>query len=330
MIYETVLQPLISIIIPVYNRVSLVEATLDSVLYQSYNKWECIIVDDGSTDDTKRVLQKYLNRDSRFNLYERPDYHKFGGNGARNYGFDMSIGDYIQFLDSDDLLALGKLEIQIKDLLSNPSCNYSICESNIFFNSPTDSMSTWFESKADSNKRLHSYIKKKLGIQTGSPLFRRNFLERVKFESGLFNEDLKQSQEWELFCRILAIDPFYSYNSKTLLYIRKNSNSITSDYFKSHPHSIESQIKALELVFTFLKARNELTPDLNTHFINSGITIMKKIIDKELNDSLKEYCDKYILNCLPDKLFRFFFKMRYELGKWTWAKFHRGHFLLRF
>jgi glycosyltransferase involved in cell wall biosynthesis len=90
------IQPLVSIIIPTYNRAHLIGETLDSVLAQTYQNWECIIVDDDSTDKTDEVVGAYVEKDSRFKYYHRPDEHLPGGNGARNYGFKMSTGEYVQ------------------------------------------------------------------------------------------------------------------------------------------------------------------------------------------------------------------------------------------
>jgi glycosyltransferase involved in cell wall biosynthesis len=97
-------QPLVSVIIPTYNRAHLIGETLDSVVIQTYENWECIIVDDGSSDNTDEVVGKYVKGDTRFKYYHRPEEHLQGGNGARNYGFKMSQGDYIQWFNSDDLM----------------------------------------------------------------------------------------------------------------------------------------------------------------------------------------------------------------------------------
>ena len=82
-------------IIPTYNRAHLIGETLDSVLAQTYQHWECIIVDDGSSHNTDRVVSEYVKKDSWFKYYHRPDEHLPGGNGARNYGFKMSQGKFI-------------------------------------------------------------------------------------------------------------------------------------------------------------------------------------------------------------------------------------------
>jgi glycosyltransferase involved in cell wall biosynthesis len=84
-------QPLVSVIIPTYNRAHLIGETLDSVLAQTYTNWECIIVDDGSSDNTDEFVGKYVKKDSRFKYYHRPEEHLPGGNGARNYGFKIGV-----------------------------------------------------------------------------------------------------------------------------------------------------------------------------------------------------------------------------------------------
>ena len=94
---------LVSIIIPAYNQSSLISETLNSVLNQTYINWECIIVDDGSTDNTTEIVKKYTVGDSRFKLKNRPQKKLKGANACRNYGFKLSKGEYVLFLDSDDI-----------------------------------------------------------------------------------------------------------------------------------------------------------------------------------------------------------------------------------
>ena len=83
---------LISIIIPIFNRASLLSETLDSILAQTYSHWECIIVDDGSTDNTQDVIDRYLKLDSRFRCFSRPSNRPKGANACRNFGYEKSKG----------------------------------------------------------------------------------------------------------------------------------------------------------------------------------------------------------------------------------------------
>ncbi|UXX81111.1 glycosyltransferase [Reichenbachiella carrageenanivorans] len=96
-------QPLVSIIIPSFNREALIAETLQSVLDQTYPTWECLIVDDGSIDGTKAVAQSFIEKDARFKWLERHREPK-GAPTCRNIGIEKSKGEYVIFLDSDDLL----------------------------------------------------------------------------------------------------------------------------------------------------------------------------------------------------------------------------------
>src|SRR5690606_15837655 len=112
--------PLVSIIIPTYNRALLIGETLDSVLAQTYTNWECIIVDDGSTDNTEEIIRKYCEKDSRITFYNRPADKVKGPNAARNFGIENSVGEFILSLDSDDLILPQHLDLKVKVFQSNP------------------------------------------------------------------------------------------------------------------------------------------------------------------------------------------------------------------
>jgi teichuronic acid biosynthesis glycosyltransferase TuaG len=106
---------MVSIIVPAYNAEDYIADTIQSVLNQSYSHWELLIVDDGSTDQTKAIVKKYLD-DPRISYF----YKSNGGQGsARNLGIKKSKGFYLAFLDADDLWDPHKLEVQLEVLLEN-------------------------------------------------------------------------------------------------------------------------------------------------------------------------------------------------------------------
>jgi glycosyltransferase involved in cell wall biosynthesis len=100
------MNPLISIIIPTYNRAQVISKTLESIIAQTFTDWECIIVDDGSTDNTEEVIDNYIKKDSRFRYFKRPQDRIKGPNSCRNFGFELSKGSWINWFDSDDLLIM--------------------------------------------------------------------------------------------------------------------------------------------------------------------------------------------------------------------------------
>ncbi|WP_067148389.1 glycosyltransferase family 2 protein [Pseudotamlana agarivorans] len=121
------IKPIVSIVIPSYNRANFIGETLESVLAQTYDNWECIVVDDGSTDDTCLIVEKYVAKDSRFQLYLRNSNIIKGASSCRNIGIEKSKGVYIQFLDSDDLLSNNKLLDQVNALQKKDSLTISTC-----------------------------------------------------------------------------------------------------------------------------------------------------------------------------------------------------------
>lgn len=112
--------PLVSIIIPTYNRADLIRETLDSVLAQTYQNWECIILDDGSTDNSSVVIEDYIKKDNRFQYHNRPNNRPKGANACRNVGFEKSKGEFILFFDSDDIFESFCLNDRVSIMCKKP------------------------------------------------------------------------------------------------------------------------------------------------------------------------------------------------------------------
>ena len=111
-------EPLVSIIIANYNRANLIEETLNSIKNQSYTFFECIIVDDGSTDDSVNVIQNWIQMDNRFQFFSRPKSIRKGANVCRNWGFkEKSKGDLIKFFDSDDIMLTDHIRISVEQII---------------------------------------------------------------------------------------------------------------------------------------------------------------------------------------------------------------------
>ncbi len=108
--------PKVSIIIPCFNQEQFLEDTLKSVFNQTYDNWECLIIDDESTDSSTNIAERWCKQDSRYKLFQK----KNGGiSSARNYGLNHATGDYIQFLDGDDLLCNNKLDTSLTHAKNN-------------------------------------------------------------------------------------------------------------------------------------------------------------------------------------------------------------------
>ena len=121
--------PLVSIIVPCYNQAQYLAETLDSVLAQTYSNWECIIVNDGSPDNTEEIAKAYCVKDKKF-IYISQD--NAGVSMARNNGISISHGEYILPLDGDDLIAPTYLEKAISIFIKNPNTKLVYCEARKF------------------------------------------------------------------------------------------------------------------------------------------------------------------------------------------------------
>ncbi|MCC1484911.1 glycosyltransferase family 2 protein [Winogradskyella immobilis] len=186
-------QPLVSIIIPTYNRAHLIGETLDSILAQTYTNWECIVVDDDSTDHTDKVLAKYCVKDTRFQYFHRPKDRLPGGNAARNYGFELSKGYYIQWFDDDDIMLPNYLSSRMSVI--DTSTNLCMLSGKLVDEYKNDIRDLkWF----NDDTLYRQYVLKLSEILSPSVLFKRQFLNK----KVLFNEALFRSQEAEFFSRV--------------------------------------------------------------------------------------------------------------------------------
>lgn len=186
---------IVSVIIPTYNRASLIGRAIKSVLNQTYQKFEIIIVDDGSTDNTREVAKKFQERDKRIKYFKHA-INK-GGGAARNTGIRNSKGEYIAFLDSDDEWYPEKLEKQIGIFNKNDE-NLAAVYSGSFY---IDCRSGMAKREIPKKKGyiLEDLLKKNVVVGGASPvIIRRKCIESV----GGFDERLPSRQDLDLWIRI--------------------------------------------------------------------------------------------------------------------------------
>jgi glycosyltransferase involved in cell wall biosynthesis len=211
----------ISIIIPAYNAARWLPDTLDSLLLQTCSDWEAIIIDDGSTDGTAGVVGDYRARDGRISLIRVPD--NCGTSAARNRGMLEARGEYIAFLDSDDIWFPTKLEKQIRLLQARPDCDacYTQFElvddwcritdkwrelSRIFSHNPVNALAL----------ARGNYV----GGSASGVLMRRSLIKSV----GLFNETMRGSEDLDYWYRI-ALRGHFCLVPEVLVQIRRKSET---------------------------------------------------------------------------------------------------------
>ncbi|UWY28607.1 glycosyltransferase family 2 protein [Flavobacterium sp. TR2] len=244
----------ISIIIPTYNRVDVLVETLNSVLGQTYKNWECIIVDDGSEDNISEVLIPYL-KDSRFKFYNRPPEKKKGANSCRNYGFEMSSGEFIKWFDSDDIMLPDFLQKQCNYLEQNKNLDFCVCLSETFIEG-TDKTYINKANRNASDNPISSYLFKNHFFLTAAPLWRKEFL---RCNNLLFDEELSNSDESDFHFRVIILRPKYYYSDDILYKVRRGNMSITQDKKNLLPtlYSKVRFFKKVELEIKKIKIKDE-------------------------------------------------------------------------
>lgn len=231
---------LVSIIIPVKNRESLIIETLESIKEQTYHNWECVIVDDDSDDNTFGVIEEYIAQDNRYMLFKRGENHKPGGNGARNYGYKKSKGNYIQWFDSDDLMHKDHLKYKVSKLKENEKIDFVNCKIQNFTDSnligESRSKPIWSENL------VVDFLNRRIDMFTPTVMWRRDHILK---SDELFNENLKRHQETEFFYRLLLISEKCGVEDKVLVYRRMHVDSIQSSYQISDENNLEFVYSAL-------------------------------------------------------------------------------------
>ncbi|NJM39416.1 MAG: glycosyltransferase [Anaerolineae bacterium] len=187
----------VSIIVPTYNRADLLGEALDSVLKQTFTNWEVIVVDDGSVDDTKALVSKYIDRDSDRHSRIRYIYQANKGlPGARNTGLRAATGDYIAFLDSDDLFLPHKLQSQVAVLDQSPNLGL-VASGHVEVDLHLRVLRTTRPWLAYPGLDLTSWLTSCPFI-VNAVLVRRRWLEQVDF----FDEEMRYVEDWDLWLRL--------------------------------------------------------------------------------------------------------------------------------
>ena len=211
---------LVSIIVPTYNRAHLLPETLDSVLEQSYTNWECLVIDDGSSDNTGEIVNSYCKKDQRFKYYHRPANVTKGANACRNFGFEISKGEYVNWFDDDDVMLNSFIEekvLNIRDKLNFVISTGYYVDGNL--------KNERLIPLKDKEGLFKEYVLWKSHILTPSVFFKRDFL----VNKDLFNLKIYRGQETEFFSRLFFKTNKINYkivNTPTFLY-RQHANTKT-------------------------------------------------------------------------------------------------------
>lgn len=240
--------PLVSIIIPTYNYGRFIAQTLNSVLEQTFRDWECLIIDDGSTDETCRIVTAYVDADERFRYVSH--HSNQGLSSARNTGLKESRGKYIQILDADDVLEKRKIEIHVTYLENHSEVD--IVYGNVRYfrtENPKEKLfgrwgdggqAPWMPQTSGKGYSVLKTLVKRNIMVVNAPLTRKSVFDDV----GTFDEELYSRSDWDYWIRCAEKGKYFQYLEmvETLALVRWHASSMSNEKNGQRERILKSEL----------------------------------------------------------------------------------------
>lgn len=232
---------LISVIVPGHNYGHFISETLDSILNQTYKNWECLVIDNGSSDNTVDVVNAFIEKDTRFRVFS---ISKSTTSEARNFGISKSKGKYLLFLDSDDQIASGKMDESLNIFRQSPNTHLVYTASKYYDDGHPDVLRN--KMNPASHDLLSHYegpslplLKKMVDgnlFTICSPIIKK---EKVLKIDG-FNDSLNWVEDWDFYIRLLASDIELKFcgSDSSACFIRVHNRSLSKKNVKMLEQSI--------------------------------------------------------------------------------------------
>lgn len=205
-------QPLVSVVVPTYNYAQFIGEAVESLQKQTYSNWECLIVDDGSTDATAQVVTKLANEDSRIKFYQQNNQRQAA---AKNLGLKHAAGQYVQFLDADDALEQHKLQSQVNYLESHGEVDivyggvryFTAAGIDESLHSVDEDNLPWMPKTSGQGREMTAALLCKNTMVINAALVRRAVIDEV----GIFDERLPPAEDWDYWLRCAARNKRFQY-----------------------------------------------------------------------------------------------------------------------
>lgn len=237
----------ISVIIPVYNRENYIEETLLSVLEQTYKNFEVILVDDGSTDRSQDIIKKYAEQDSRIvYIYQENN----GVSSARNKGLDYALGQYIMFLDSDDLWEDSTLHKCINIIENNYNVDLVYFGYKEFDNQKVVEVSTKFATE----DLLEDYLKNKVKINTNCFFINKDLIDRNNLR---FTEGINNGEDMEFFAKVISVSNQPNFVEEYLNFRRIDTSNSISERNEFNKRVLDERIQSWRSLYHYLDNKKE-------------------------------------------------------------------------
>lgn len=239
---------LVSVIVPAYNYGHFLGETLSNLQKQTHENWECIIVDDGSTDNTQDVAKEWCLRDKRYRYIFQENA---GLSAARNTGITNCIGTFIQLLDADDLLEVDKFKNQLEIFNKEPEADIVYSEVR-YFHTETPNERRFSMSENDApwmpclSGKGQEILKKLLKINlfvVNAALTRKSVFDKV----GAFNVKLKSVEDYEFWCRCAFKGLFFQYDNAPSSFALVRAHAVSMSKNKMTMNEASYQVRKLQV-----------------------------------------------------------------------------------
>ena len=266
-------QPLVSIIVTCYNQAHCIANTLESIVSQTYTNWECVIVDDGSLDDSAEVIKEFIKDDTRFTYLFQNNQ---GVSRARNKGFALATGSFINFMDGDDTFLPDKLKEQIQVFKDNPEIAVCICDHQFYLEK--EGVYKYFEFEKLTTKPLEQILFKwnnGVAFPPHAPLYKRSVWED---QEAPFPEDYNhRCEDWVFNVLVALKDVNYHMLDKVLCNYHIGAANFTNN--------------TKSLTTAAIKASLYLKPKLPEQY-------QEDFIDTTIDNNLSMYLESEKINIL--------------------------------
>ncbi|MBD2196496.1 MULTISPECIES: glycosyltransferase [Calothrix] len=266
MYYDNQNNPIISVIIPAYNCQKTIKATIASVLNQTFTNFELIVINDGSQDSTLEIISKI--EDYRLKIFS---FENAGGNVSRNRGLNYAVGDFVSFLDADDIWTPEKLASQLQALQNNTDCQVAYSWTDYI-----DEKDNFLVSGRHfiANGDVYEQLLLNNFLENGSnPLICKEAIALI----GGFDESLSAAQDWDMWLRLANKFNFVCVPAVQILY-RVSANSLSSNL-------IRQETACLQVIERAYKARQ-----FDKHIWYMAMTnIYKYLACKALQEPFNRY-----------------------------------------
>jgi glycosyltransferase involved in cell wall biosynthesis len=308
---------LVSVIIPCFNHARFLPDSVASVQTQTHPNWECIIINDGSTDDTAAVAERLVEEEKRIKAVHQENR---GLSGARNRGLEIARGAYIQFLDADDMISPKKIELQLEVLsgakqLGLAYSDYRYCDRD----DPNKTVTR--DRFAPPRFKMHRPIldiasrwETEFSIPVHAFLFDARFFK----EHGIrFDESLPNHEDWDCWMRIFALDPIIFNIPEQLAIYRLHNDSMCSNA----QQMLSGFCKALEKQIALGEEDRELNATLrNKHLYMKRLyrDVKRRSRLEKLRTDIHLLCDQNVtipIQRIVSYMSQFFFRKNQTPGK---------------